>query len=79
MLSVARGRVASRTDTMGSSRRELSMVTTLILIVGGVLLAALAVIYFSLARRKRHCDEGESPTGRHGCLLPPSAAWQSRR
>jgi hypothetical protein len=30
-----------------------AMVTTLILIVGGVLLAALAVIYFSVVRRGR--------------------------
>ena len=29
------------------------MVTTLILILGGVLLAALALIYFSLVRRRQ--------------------------
>jgi hypothetical protein len=46
------------------------MVTTLILILGGVLLAALAVIYFSMVRRRqpRKWEEVVDPTrkDRHG-------------
>ena len=42
------------------------MVTTLILIVGEVLLVALAVIYFSLVRRRRPRTQEEGVSGAVG-------------
>jgi predicted Co/Zn/Cd cation transporter (cation efflux family) len=49
------GRLAAERRPGSSLKIEIGeqMVTTLILILGGVLLAALALIYFSLVRRRQ--------------------------